>query len=89
MRVEALVPDAFSLQHSPHTPAADQFGKILDDLGSVLGTAEKSENAFAAGAGDLQTAVYERARADVALSVATAAAQRTAQALQSIMNMQV
>jgi flagellar hook-basal body complex protein FliE len=62
---------------------------MLDDLGSVLGKAEHAEDAFAAGTGDLQTAVYERARADVALSVATAAAQRTAQALQSILNMQV
>jgi len=65
------------------------FGKLLDDLGSVLGGAEHAEDAFATGVGDLQTAVYERARADVALSVATAAAQRTAQALQSILNMQV
>lgn len=89
MRIETLVPDAPSAQRPVLAPQADEFGKILDDLGSVLGNAEKSENAFAAGAGDLQTAVYERARADVALSVATAAAQRTAQALQSILNMQV
>lgn len=89
MRVEALIPDAAPSQRFPNAPQASQFGRLLDDLGSVLGKAEKSENAFAAGAGDLQTAVYERARADVALSVATAAAQRTAQALQSILNMQV
>lgn len=89
MRVETLIPDIASVPRSATAPQAAQFGKLLDDLGSVLGKAEKSENAFAAGAGDLQTAVYERARADVALSVATAAAQRTAQALQSILNMQV
>lgn len=89
MRVETLVPDAAPLPRFTNAPQAGAFGKILDDLGSVLGKAEKSEDAFASGVGDLQTAVYERARADVALSVATAAAQRTAQALQSILNMQV
>jgi len=65
------------------------FGKILTDLGSALGSANSAEDAFAAGAGDLQTAIYERARADVALAVATAAAQRAAQALQAIFTMQV
>jgi flagellar hook-basal body complex protein FliE len=87
MRIEALIPDT---SPSPATaPNGNAFGNMLDDLGSVLGGAERAEDAFAAGAGDLQSAIYERARADVALSVATAAAQRTAQALQSILNMQV
>jgi flagellar hook-basal body complex protein FliE len=58
-------------------------------LGTLLLGAEKAEDAFASGAGRLQDAVYERARADVALSVATAAAQRGAQAISSILNMQV
>lgn len=89
MRVETLIPDVAPLPRSANTPRPDAFGKMLDDLGSVLGNAQNAEDAFAAGAGDLQTAVYERARADVALSVATAAAQRTSQALQSILNMQV
>jgi flagellar hook-basal body complex protein FliE len=70
-------------------PAADEFGKALDDVGSVLGAAEAAEERFASGAGDLQSAVYERARADVALAVATAAAQRAAQALQAVFTMQV
>jgi len=70
-------------------PAADAFGKALDDLCSVLGSAGAAEDRFASGSGDLQEAVYERARADVALAVATAAAQRTAQALQAIFTMQV
>lgn len=89
MRVETLIPDAALRAREPSAAQRDVFGKMLDDLGSVLGKAERSEDAFAAGVGDLQTAVYERARADVALSVATAAAQRTAQALQSVLNMQV
>jgi flagellar hook-basal body complex protein FliE len=90
MKVEPLVPDvAPSRFDNGATPPPNVFGGILDDLGAVLGKADGAENAFAAGAGDLQTAIYERARADVALSVATAAAQRGAQALQSILNMQV
>lgn len=90
MRVEPLIPDegpgAFT---APSQADASFFGKMLDDADSVLRGAERAEDAFAVGSGDLQSAVYERARADVALSVATAAAQRTAQALQSILNMQV
>jgi flagellar hook-basal body complex protein FliE len=70
-------------------PQAGEFGKILDDLGSALGQANRAEDAFANGAGDLQSAIYERARADVALAVATAASQRAAQALQAIFTMQV
>lgn len=89
MRVEALIPDAPPAQRMPGEANASAFAQMLDGLGSVLGKAENAEDAFAAGTGDLQTAVYERARADVALSVATAAAGRTAQALQSILNMQV
>lgn len=87
MRVEALIPDVAPRSAAPS--AGNTFAKMVDDLGAVLGTAEHAEDAFAAGAGDLQNAIYERARADVALAVATAAAQRTAQALQSILNMQV
>jgi flagellar hook-basal body complex protein FliE len=89
MRVQALIPDVSPSAREGSPPQTNAFGKMLDDLASVLGSAEHAEDAFAAGAGDLQTAIYERARADVALSVATGAAQRTAQALQSILNMQV
>jgi len=70
-------------------PSADAFGKVLDDVGSALGSAGAAEERFASGSGDLQQAVYERARADVALAVATATAQRTAQALQAVSTMQV
>ncbi len=92
MRIEPLVPDIplpDGAQPAQTAPDANAFGGILDDLGAVFGKAERAEDGFAAGVGDLQTAVYERARADVALSVATAAAQRSAQAIASIMNMQV
>lgn len=90
MTVQPFVPDlAPSLQAPPASAGANAFQKALDDLGAVLDKANSAENAFAAGRGNLQSAIYERARADVALSVATAAAQRAAQALQSILTMQV
>jgi flagellar hook-basal body complex protein FliE len=89
MRVEALIPDSAPPNASGPPAQPDAFSAMLDDLGAVLGKAQHAEDAFASGSGDLQSAVYERARADVALSVATAAAQRTTQALQSILNMQV
>ncbi len=89
MKVEVLVPDV-PFETERRAPAGNAvFGKVLDDVAAVLDKADAAENAFAAGSGDLQNAVYERARADVALSVATAAAGRTAQALESILNMQV
>ncbi len=56
---------------------------------NALAGATRAEDAFAYGAGMLEAAVYERARADVALSVATATAQRFAQAIQSVLNMQI
>jgi len=90
VKVELLVPD---LPAAPQRPAANAGPSFLADVANALGTtlerAESAENAFAAGSGSLQAAVYERARADVALSVATAAAGRATQAIQSILNMQV
>ena len=88
MKVELLVPDtAAASQPNSGNPAA--FAQALDAVGSLLDGANASEDAYASGNGSLQRAVYERARADVALSVATAAAQRAAQALTSILNMQI
>jgi flagellar hook-basal body complex protein FliE len=88
MIVEPLVPDVAA---APPLRSGDAsaFTHMLDDLGGVLERAGGAEDAFATGRGDLQAAVYERARADVALSVATAAATRASQALQSILNMAV
>lgn len=85
-----MIPDAPPLRDvTDRTAGGPAFARALDALGSALGSAENAEDAFAAGRGSLQAAVYERARADVALGVATAAAQRCAQAVQSILNMQV
>ncbi|MEO9263387.1 MAG: flagellar hook-basal body complex protein FliE [Candidatus Baltobacteraceae bacterium] len=87
MRVELLTPDA---PPNPQ-PAADPsaFAKAVDDVGAVLVRATRAEDGYAAGVGSLQNAVLERARADVALSVTTAAAQRAAQAITAILNMQI
>ena len=88
MRVEPLIPDTAPAQ--PANPSdAGAFAKMLDGLGAVFDGASSAEDAFASGHGDLQSAIYERARADVALSVAAAAAQRAAQAVQSLLNMQI
>lgn len=74
---------------SPDVGSANGFAQALDALGAIFGSAEESEDAFAAGRGSLQDAMYDRARADVALNVAVAAAQRCTQAAQAILNMQV
>jgi flagellar hook-basal body complex protein FliE len=88
VRVEPLLPDAPPLGNPGRGDAAG-FAKALDALGEMLGSAERAEDSFAYGGGTLQEAVYERARADVALSVATATAQRITQSVQSVLNMQV
>lgn len=87
MTVEPLVPDA-----PPVTaPSGDDalFAQALDAVATALTGATRAEDAFAYGRGTLQDAIYERAQADVALSVATATAQRLTQAVQSVLNMQV
>ena len=86
MTVQPLLPDTATAA-PPQTPSA--LASLADAFGAALNAADSAENAFANGAGSLQHAVYERARAGVALAVATAAAQRTVQSLQSILNMQV
>jgi flagellar hook-basal body complex protein FliE len=91
VKVELLLPDmpATPKRSEPESEAAKLFADVAQALGTTLERAESAENAFAAGGGSLQAAIYERARADVALSVATAAAGRATQAIGSILNMQV
>ena len=57
--------------------------------GAALGAADAAERAFAAHRGDLQTMVVERARADIALQLAAAGAQRVAQGVQTLLGMQI
>jgi len=87
VRVELLTPDV--APSSGASVSTGAFARALDLIGDLLSGATRAEDAFARGSGDLQNAVYERARADVALSVAAATAQRVAQTVQSLLNMQI
>lgn len=91
MRAEALVPDV-----APDAPVAaslpasgDAFGALVDAANAVLETADGAERAFAAHRGGLQEMVVERARADIALQIAAASAQRVTQGLQTLLGMQI
>ncbi|MHB8433491.1 MAG: flagellar hook-basal body complex protein FliE [Candidatus Tyrphobacter sp.] len=91
MTVRLLQPDAprpGSAARGENGDAA-AFSQAVDALGAIFGDATRAEDAYASGRGDLRGAVYARARADVALAVAVAAAQRAAQAVQSVLNMQI
>jgi flagellar hook-basal body complex protein FliE len=88
MTVEPLVPDVAPVLPAPPADAS-AFASALDALGATLDRAQGAEDAFAAKRGSLQEAIYERARADVALAVATAAAEHAAQAVQSVLNMSI
>jgi flagellar hook-basal body complex protein FliE len=92
MRVEPLVPDV--AQDAPVvTPLSGggggSFGDLVDAAGGVLARADDAERAFAAHGGGLQEMVIERARADIALQIAAAGAQRVTQGLQTILGMQI
>ena len=89
MRVAPLHPDipAAPVQQAPSP--SNGFMKALGEVSNALQRADNAENAYAGAAGSLQDAVLERARADVALAIATSVAQRTATALQSVLNLQI
>ena len=105
MTVEPLVPEfapSAAIQDAPLSDAAAKqagsagtasfagaLGKAFGDASASLERADAAERAFAAGRGGLQEMVLERAQADVALSLASAAASRTSQALTTILGMQV
>ena len=93
MTVEPIVPDAPIRPDAPRNPLANGdtalFARALDALDNALTGAARAEDDFAYGHGTLQSAIYERAQADVALSVAIAAAGRVSQSVQSVLNMQV
>ena len=93
MIVTPLVPDAVS-SLGPVAPAAPTnavlgFRDALDAANAVFDRADRAESAFVHGRGGMQEMVVERARADVALSIATTAATRTAQAVSTVMGMQI
>jgi flagellar hook-basal body complex protein FliE len=73
--------------------AADDFtaavGEAFETVRAALARAGSAEHAFAVHSGGLQEMVLERTQADVLLSLATATASRAAQALSTILGMQV
>jgi flagellar hook-basal body complex protein FliE len=75
------------------TEGASSFGNLvsqaLDAASGALERADAAEHAFAHGRGGLQEMMVERAQADVALSIATTTASRAAQAVSTILGMQV
>ncbi len=89
MRVELLQPDVAPSSQSSGASQPAAFARALDAVGAILDGATRAEDAYAHGGGSLQAAVYERGRADVALAVVTAAAQRAAQAVQTMLNLQI
>ncbi len=91
MTVRLLHPDEPRRLHASHVgaSAAGTFAQSVDAVDAIFAQAQQAEDAYARGAGTLLQTVYERARADVVLGVAVAAASRTAQAVQSVLNMQI
>jgi flagellar hook-basal body complex protein FliE len=90
MRVEQLIPDiAPDAPAVTALPASGTFGDLVDAAAGVLGKADSAEAAFAAHRGGLQEMVVERARADIALQIAAAGAQRVTQGLQTLLGMQI
>ena len=91
MQVELLVPDSAApvsvLPVHADAPAPSAFAKLVDAAGALLGRAEQAEAAFTAHRGGLQEMVVERARADIALAIATSAAQRATQAVSTLLGM--
>jgi hypothetical protein len=92
MRVELLQPDApfeTPLYGTPEDDGVGTFESAVDAVGKALTDATLAEDAYAHGRGSLQDAQYRRAQADIALAVASAAVQRSAQAVQTLLNVQI
>jgi hypothetical protein len=90
VNVQPLIPDVAPVAPpSPGGGSGAAFGRLLDAAGAMLSSADTAEHAFAAHGRGLAEMVVERARADVALAVATAAAQRTVQGVQTLLALQI
>ena len=88
MTVRPILPDE-ARASAPAGVEKNAFAGIVDALGATLRKGSQAEDVFAAGHGSLRDAVYARAKADVAVEVAAAELRHAAQALQSILTMQV
>jgi hypothetical protein len=89
VNVVPLEPDAPA--GGPRAPQTgyDPFGSLLDAAGTALDRAARAERSFVEHRGGLIEMVVERAAADVMLQLATSAAQRTTQAISTLLGMQV
>jgi hypothetical protein len=70
-------------------PDLSGFASALSEAGAALRSAGNAEAAFAGGRGGLAEMMVSRARADVTLAVASAAASRLTQALSTVLGMQI
>jgi len=90
MRIDPIVPDTGGIRlPGPAPDAASGFAQLVNAAGAQLDSADAAEAAFAHGTGGLQEMVVERARADITLAVAATGAQRAAQALNTLLGMQI
>jgi hypothetical protein len=92
--VTAIEPDSATIAPAAGMTASDAllFGGLIGNYaaaGTALARAQQAESAFAAGGGSLQEMVFERARADAILNVASAAASKASQSLTTVLNIQV
>jgi len=74
---------------SPGSGFAGELQRAFDGAQGALAQADAAERAFASGHGGLAEMVVERARADVALALASAAASRVTQGLSTLLGMQI
>lgn len=89
MNATPLVPDAPPGQ-PPVAPLQHHgFGAFVEAAGAAFDRAEHAERAFAQHRGGLVEMIVERASADVMLQLAATAAQRTTQAISTLLGMQV
>ena len=88
MRIDVLIPDAPSAARPAHAPprTSSRFSMRSRHLSNRPTAAER---AFAAHRGGLQEMVIERARADIALQIATDGGESAAQGVQTILSMQI
>ena len=89
MNVQPLAPDQAPGRERPAATSAQPFSALVDAAGATFDRAERAERAFASGKGGLAEMMIERASADVMLGVAVSAAQRTTQAISTILGMQL
>ena len=89
MRIDELRPDVAGPAGPARSSESRGFAALIDAAGAQLDRADGAESAFARGRGGMQEMVVERARADIALQVAASGVQRVAQALNSVLGMQI